>query len=615
MATDDVELARAALATGRVEPLDLLAVRRDAQEMAAAPTDPAAAPAAPAPAARAEVAALLAGATATRLERSPYHPPADRLRAYPSGLRADAGIATLALAGEALDLLIPGAAEPLHLLPVSPDRFETAAGDARLDLAGRAGLIEWAMLNRGGEISRFSALTSAAEPTPPTVASAPVLAVAPRGAAQAWPQFRGPGASGIGDGQGAPSTWDLASGTHVRFRTPLPGLALSSPIVWGDRIYVTTAVSGKGDTSFRPGLYGDGTSVDDVSTHSFRLYALDTTNGQVVWEREVFHGAPPVRRHMKSSLANATPTTDGKRIVVLFGVVGVLAAYDPAGTELWRQDVGILDCNDPQSGSAEWGHASSPLIVGDTVIVQADRRKDSFLAAYDLATGAPRWRVARDEPSTWATPALLRGANGDELVTNGTTIRGYDPKTGALLWTLGPNSEVVVATPVAGEGVVYVTAGYPPVRPVYAVRAGQRGDLSLPAGESKSAAIAWSWPRGGTYIPTPILYRGSFFTINNNGLLTVYRASDGSELLRTRLGASGTSFAASPVAADGRVYFASEGGEVFVIAAEGDFAVLATNQMNEVVMATPAIADGLLVVRTLGHVVGLDQTAAARQAP
>jgi outer membrane protein assembly factor BamB len=426
-----------------------------------------------------------------------------------------------------------------------------------------------------------------------------------RSAARPWPQFRGERASGNGDGQGVPFEWSVKDGRNVRFKTALPGLSLSSPIVWGDRIFVTTALGAKGDTSIRTGLYGDGDSVDDSSEHSFRLYALDRKTGAITWEREVFRGSPQVRRHLKSSLANATPATDGKLVVVLFGSVGVLAAFDLDGRERWRQDVGILDCNDPQSGTAEWGHASSPVLWGDLVVVQGDRRRDSFLAAYRLADGKPAWRVARDEASTWATPNVVRGSAGDELVTNGRTIRAYDPKDGKLLWTLGPNSEVVVATPVVSESTVYVTAGYPPVRPVYAVRAGHRGDLTLPESARSSAAVAWSHERGGTYIPTPLLYGGHFYTLNNNGIFTCYRADDGVQAYQTRLGGGGASFAASPVAADGRIYVASETGEVYVLRAGPEQELLATNTMDEVTMATPAISDGLMVVRTSGHVVGL----------
>src|SRR5262249_26391265 len=218
-----------------------------------------------------------------------------------------------------------------------------------------------------------------------------------------------------------------------------------------------------------------------------------------------------------------------------------------------------------------------------TVIVQGDRRRDSFLAAYRLADGAEVWRVAREELSTWATPSVVSGPNGDELVTNGKKIRAYDPASGKLLWTLGPNSEVVVATPVAGRGQVFVTAGYPPVRPVYAVRPGHRGDLTLPEGQEKSEAITWSHTRGGTYLPTPILYADQLYTVNNNGLLTSYRTQTGEQVYQTRLAEGGGSFTASPVAADGRLFFAAETGEVYVLRAGDRLEQLAKNDMGEIV--------------------------------
>jgi outer membrane protein assembly factor BamB len=217
--------------------------------------------------------------------------------------------------------------------------------------------------------------------------------------------------------------------------------------------------------------------------------------------------------------------------------------------------------------------------------------------------------VAREEPSTWSTPNVLPAPSGDELIANGTTIRAYDPRTGRSLWSLGPNSEVVVATPVVGDGLAFVTAGYPPVRPVYAVRPGQRGDLSLPKGERASKAVAWSHPRGGTYIPSPLLYRGNLHTCNNNGVLTTYRAATGEQLSQLRLSAAGASFSASPVAADGRLYIASEAGDVHILRAGPEPELLAVHPMGETVMSTPAISGGLLVVRTLHQVFGLARPA------
>lgn len=596
---DDLEMARAALATGLLEPLDLAAVRR----MVEGRTGP--------------MSELVATATAKPRQRPPYKAAPERLSTYAGRYRDQAGKdVTIAVRGEGLALILPDQAPDQAetvLAAVTEDRFDSADGSLSLVFAGRGGTVEWARVNRGGELTFLGVVTS--DPTPLRTAAAPGAEAKPEPVAMAaprpWPQFRGPHASGVGDGQGAPAAWNVATGEGVRFKTPIPGIGLSSPIVWGDRIFVTTAVSGKGDATFRIGLYGETISVDDHSEHSFRLYALDATTGRVVWEREVHRGAPQVERHLKSSLSNSTPATDGERVVVLFGAIGKLAAYDFAGKQLWQRDIGILDSNDPQSGSAQWGHASSPILYGDLVLVQGDRRKDSFIAAYRLATGEEVWRVAREEPSTWGTPNVLPAPSGDELIANGPTIRAYDPRTGKPLWSLGPSSEVVVATPVVGDGLAFVTAGYPPVRPVFAVRPGQRGDLSLPKGERSSKAIAWSYARGGTYIPSPILYRGIFHTINNNGIMTSYRAETGEQLSMIRLSGTATaSFSASPVAADGRLYVASETGDVYVLRAGPEPELLTVQPMGETVMSTPAISGGLLVVRTLNHVFGLAQPAA-----
>jgi outer membrane protein assembly factor BamB len=582
---DDLVLARAALATGLLEPLELKAALKQA-------------------AAKPEMHALLSSARPNTARRPPYAVSPERLRTYAGRYRREAGDEAVVTIREGRLAVATGARPELILTVIAEDRFESSSGDVEARFGGRGGTVEWLSLNRDGDVSGYSVVT--ADPAPLKAATRPSLeGGGPRAEARPWPQFRGPAASGIGDGQGAPAVWEVAKGTNVRFKTKLPGLALSSPIVWGDRIYVTTAVGEAREQTFRTGLYGDPTSVDDVSRHSFRLFAIDATTGRVAWEREVHAGAPSVRRHLKSSLANASPVTDGRRVVVLFGSVGVLAAYDVEGRPLWRREIGVLDCNDPQAGTAEWGHASSPILYDDLVIVQGDRRRDSFLAAFRIVDGQEAWRVRRQEPSTWATPNVLRAPSGDELLTNGQTIRAYDPRNGRALWTLGPNSEVVVATPVVADGMAFITAGYPPVRPVYAVRAGQSGDLSLPEGQRHSPAVAWSHARGGTYIPTPLHYRGHLYTVNNNGILTCYRADTGEQVYQTRLGAAGASFAASPVAADGRIYFAAETGEVYVLRAGPDYELLATNPMDEVVMATPAISNGLMVVRTLGHVVGL----------
>src|SRR5262249_43706613 len=212
-------------------------------------------------------------------------------------------------------------------------------------------------------------------------------------------------------------------------------------------------------------------------------------------------------------------------------------AYDVSGRLLWKKDLGVLDNGWFYDHTYQWGFSSSPVIYADTVIAQVDVQKGSFVAAFDLATGRERWRQSRDEISTWGTPTIVN-ASPDEVVTNGTTVRSYDARTGAPLWTLGPNSEITVATPVAADGIAYVTAGYPPVQPIYAVRVGSRGKLDLASGQTSSAAVAWS-STGGTYLPTPILYRGHLYTLHNNGRLSCFDARTGTRLYQARLGARG----------------------------------------------------------------------------
>ncbi len=433
------------------------------------------------------------------------------------------------------------------------------------------------------------------------------VAPGPRETPRPWPSFRGPGASGIGDGQGAVAEWDLATGQNIRWKTPIPGIANASPVVWGDRVFVATAISGAGNTTFRIGDYGNSASVNDMSEHTFKIYALDRGDGRIVWEREVHEGIPRTTRHPKGSHASSTPVTDGQHVVALFGTAGLLVAYGMDGELLWEKDLGVLDSGHFYAPAVQWGHSSSPIIYLDSVILQVDRQTDSFVAAYDIRTGSERWRTNRDdEIPTWGTPTIATGTAGDELITNGTKIRGYDPETGKLRWTLAPNSEVTVATPVVGPDLVYVTGGYAPTRPIYAIRPGATGDISLEGGARSNQAIAWSSDREGTYIPTPIVYRGLLYMLNNNGIITVYDATTGERAYRARVGAGG-SFAASLVAADGRLYVASEDGDVFVLKAGREYIEIARNVMDEVIMATPAISDGLIILRTLGHVYGIGE--------
>jgi outer membrane protein assembly factor BamB len=504
----------------------------------------------------------------------------------------------------------------VRLVPTAENVFRVVEVNATLTFNERGGLVESIGLVQGPVTMTLARVT--AEPAAPTAAAAadttPPPAMLPPGRTpratgpRNWPSFRGDASAGNGDGQRAITDWDAASGKNVKWKTPIPGIATASPIVWGNRVFATTAVSGAGNNSFKTGLYGDVKPVDDLSPHEWKVYCLDKATGKILWERSAVVGAPRTKRHTKSSQASSTPVTDGRRVVAVFGSAGVMIAWDYSGKELWRVNLGTLDSGWFFDPSFQWGHSSSPIIHRNTVILQADVQKGSYIAAWDIATGKPLWKTERaDEISTWGTPTIARTADGrDVLVTNGTKIRGYDPASGKQLWTLGPNSEITIGTPVAGNGLVYVTGGYPPVRPIYAIRPGAQGDISLQKGQESNQSIAWSNMTEGTYIPTPLLYDGYLFTLNINGVLSAYDPQTGRRAFRGRVGTGGA-FSASPVGADGRLYIASEDGEVYVISATPDMKQIAKNDMKEVIMATPAISDGLIIIRTMGHLYGVGQ--------
>ena len=419
-------------------------------------------------------------------------------------------------------------------------------------------------------------------------------------AAQNWPQFRGPAATGIVEATGQPVKWDAAKSENVRWKLEIPGLAHSSPVVWGDKIFVTTAVSsGKDETRF--GLFGDVTPVKDDPKHTWKVYAIDKSTGKILWERVAYEGIPKVKRHPKSSHAASTPVTDGKYLVAMFGSEG-LYAYDLKGKLLWKQDLGVLDAGWFYDADYQWEYGSSPIIYKNLVIVQADIQKNPFIAAYDIKTGKLKWKTPREEIPSWGTPTVYEGKERAELITNGArAIRGYDPATGKELWRLGPMSEITTPTPIVAHDLIFVTSGYAPIQPIYAIRPGGNGDLSLKDGKDSSEFIAWSKQRGGPYMPTPIVYGDLLYTCSNQGVLTAYDAKTGNRVYQERLGGSGGAFTASPVASEGKIYLASEDGDVFVVKAGPKYELLAKNPVGEVMMATPAISDGMVIVRTVSH--------------
>ncbi len=425
-----------------------------------------------------------------------------------------------------------------------------------------------------------------------------------------WPTFRGPHASGVADGQNLPDTWDGASGTNVRWRVRIPGLAHSSPVVWDERIFVTTAVSGRGEATFRPGLYGDGNASDDRSVHRFLLLALDKRTGEILWESTAHEGVPRDKRHIKATYANSTPATDGRYVFALFGSEG-LFAWNMDGELLWRKQLGRLNAGAYDAPDYEWGSASSPMIYAGTVIVQADTQGDSFLIAVDVATGETVWKTDRDELPSWGTPTIHRESDRDVLVTNGSNfIRGYDPRTGEELWRLGGSSKFTAPTPVYDPetGLLVVASGRRPEKPIFGIRAGASGDISLAEGQTSSEFVAWSSTGRGPYMPTPLIYDGLLYVLGNAGIFDCYELTTGNEVYRQRIPHAGSGFSASPVAADGWIYLPAEDGDMFVVRAGPRFELLATNSVPETVMASQALSDGALYIRGERHLYAVAAT-------
>ena len=442
----------------------------------------------------------------------------------------------------------------------------------------------------------------------PGTAKTPVRPVKP--SAGDWPSFRGREAAGIAEKQNLPDTWNPASGENILWRTPIPGLAHSSPIVWGDTLFVTTAISGKGSATFKPGLYGDGDASDDRSPHRWMLYAIDKRTGKIKWERVAAQGEPRNKRHIKSTYASASPATDGRIVVAWFGSQGI-HAYDFDGALRWSVDLGRVDMGAYDIPAYEWGPASSPIIWNNLVIVQCDTQADSFLLALNAETGETVWKTDRNELPSWGTPTIVTTAAGPELITNASNfVRGYDPRTGRELWSLGGSSKITAPTPIFANGLHIVASGRAPERPVFAVKAGARGDLTLPKDTTSSSQIAWSRTGRGSYMPTPLVYRGLVYMLAHNGVLDAYELETGKEIYRQRLPLVGSGYSASPVAADGKLYLSNEDGEMLVIEAGATFKHIATNSIGEMLMATPALSDGVMYVRGVSTLFAIGRPAA-----
>jgi outer membrane protein assembly factor BamB/dienelactone hydrolase len=444
--------------------------------------------------------------------------------------------------------------------------------------------------------------------TPSTSRKSSVAAQGDTRRSDNWPRFRGPNADGVAaDDPRLPDTWSKKD--NLKWVADVPGWGLSCPVVVGDKVFLTTVVSDGEKAAPKKGLYmGLGVRKPAQGVHHWLVYCFDLKSGKELWKREAHAGEPKVPRHPKSSYAAETPATDGERLYVLFGDLG-LYCYDLDGKLLWSHKI------EPKRTFFDYGAAASPVVHDGQVFLLYDNQQDSYLASFDAANGKQRWRTERDEKSTWATPFIWQNKQRTEIVVCGKRKnRSYD-LAGKLLWEFdGRMSNLVIPSPFAANDLLYIASGYvgDSRRPVFAIKPGATGDVSLKDGETSNEFIAWFLPRGGPYNPSPIVYGKYYYTLFDFGYLTCHDAATGKEIYGKQRFPAGATFTASPWAYNGKLFFLSEDGKTLVVKAGPEFQILHENDLDELSLATPAVSQGHLLIRTASRLYCLTGNSAGK---
>ena len=416
-----------------------------------------------------------------------------------------------------------------------------------------------------------------------------------------WPQFRGETAGVVADNPALPVSW--GPDENVAWRIDMPGRGWSSPIVWGDHVFVLTSTAVTGPEvpiqpieNYRARSLGGAMTAAYITEQTeplqWVLYDIDFDTGEVRWERTLHEAVPSLPTHQKSTFASETPVTDGERVYTYMADIG-LFAVDFDGNLVWSVEFGWLP-------RREWGAASSPVLHDGRLYVVNDNDEQSYVAAFDAATGAELWRTDREEGSNWSTPFVWQNDVRTELVTTGREgVRSYG-LDGDLLWQLTGMSTLVIPTPFSDHGLLYINSGYvaDENRPVYAIRPGATGDITLPEGSNSNDYIVWSHPQLGSYNPSSLVYGDYHYTLLDRGIMMAYNARTGEELYQRKRITAGTLFTASPWAYNGKIFVLSEDGDTFVVQAGAEFSVLGRNSLDEMTLSTPAVARDSLIIRT-----------------
>jgi outer membrane protein assembly factor BamB len=422
--------------------------------------------------------------------------------------------------------------------------------------------------------------------------------------ADEWNQFRGSRASGLDTSGPTPTTWNTETGKNVLWKASIPGLAHSAPIIWDDRIYITTAV-GPGNSELKVGLYGDIGAAEDSGHHEWRLLAFNRKTGDPIFDSLAHEGIPRSLRHTKGTHCNSTPATDGEHIVTIFGSEG-LFCFDMNGTVVWKKDLGEMDSGYFKMPTAQWGFASSPIIHDGNVIVQCDVQKDAYLAVFNLKTGEEMWRTARSDVPTWSTPAVIEFSGNTQILVNGWRHTGaYDFHTGKEIWKLDGGGDIPVPTPIIGDGLAYFTSAHGVFRPMRAIRFEARGDITPPDIQETNDSIAWVHFRKGNYMQTPILIGDNLYGCDDRGTFTCFDAKTGKIHFSERLPGGG--FTASTVSDGNTIYITSETGKIWLVEADTKYTEIATNELGDNCLATPAIANGTLYFRSQHSLIAIGE--------